>query len=199
MRTKENKTKWSKITNAKPFVKFITPVLAISMMIAGCDKNDDDNVSNDTNITTPASTMNNQDRAFMPAMANANLAEVDLGNLAAQRSTDAEVKAFAQRMVSEHTLSQNELNTLASNKQVTLPAVPDSMHQALRQQLSQLSGRAFDSTYIHSQVRDHQATLSLINTEISSGQDVDVKSYATKNKPHVQMHLDQAQGIATRF
>jgi putative membrane protein len=58
---------------------------------------------------------------------------------------------------------------------------------------------SFDTAYINSQVKDHQAAVNLFQSEISAGATQSVKDYASKYLPHIQMHLNMADSIRTTF
>ena len=73
----------------------------------------------------------------------------------------------------------------------------DSQHTALLQTLQGLSGREFDSTYIVNQIADHQKTVDDFQAELNAGSKTEVKDYANKYLPKIQMHLQQADSIAT--
>lgn len=61
--------------------------------------------------------------------------------------------------------------------------------------LNSLSGYSFDTAYINSQIKDHAKTLTLFNPEISNGNNQTIRSYATDNMPHIQMHYNRADSI----
>jgi len=61
--------------------------------------------------------------------------------------------------------------------------------------LSMLMGMAFDSTYINSQVMDHQAAIQLFQSEASNGNDSRLRDYAQKYLPKLQMHLQMADSV----
>jgi putative membrane protein len=100
-------------------------------------------------------------------------------------------------MVTDHTTAQNDLKTLGTNVNVAVADSIDSMHGSLIDTLKTLSGRAFDSVYIMSQIKDHQTVISNFQQEINSGNKTDVISYANKYLPKLQMHLQMADSIAT--
>jgi putative membrane protein len=137
------------------------------------------------------------DRNFVANAAQSNLSEIELGQLALQKATDPQVKEFAQMMIDMHTPAQNELKTLGSNRNFTVADRLDEEHQSIKDQLSALSGAAFDKAYINGQVTGHQKTSAIMQTEIDNGQDADVKAYASKSKPMVDQHLALAVSIKT--
>ena len=169
-------------------VKNLLLAVGAIFMFFSCHKNNDNN-ANET-VTT-------QDRSFISQTALANTAEIQAGQLADTTSDSSAVKMFGQQMVTDHTTAQNDLKTLGTNVNVAVPDSIDSMHGSLIDTLKTLSGRAFDSVYIMSQIKDHQTVISNFQQEISSGNKTDVISYANKYLPKLQMHLQMADSIAT--
>jgi putative membrane protein len=160
-----------------------------TFMFLSCHKNSDNNNAHET-VTT-------QDRSFILQTALANTAEIQAGQLADSTSDSSVVKLFGQQMVTDHTTAQNDLKTLGTNVNVAVADSIDSMHGSLIDTLKTLSGRAFDSVYIMSQIKDHQTVISNFQQEINSGNKTDVISYANKYLPKLQMHLQMADSIAT--
>jgi putative membrane protein len=164
--------------------EILVAIAALSMAtISGCKKNNDNNTS--------------ADQDFMKKAAYGNLAEADAGQLANTKGNDMSVTMFGQMMISDHSTAEAELQTLASSKNVSLPTGPDSAHVAVKSMLMSMSGRAFDSMYIHAQITDHQATIDLMQNEINTGNDNDAKNYANKYLPKVETHKHIADSIAT--
>lgn len=184
----------------RTFMSYFRPVLA-TVVVTGllayvsCKKDDNNNNNNNNNNNITSA----QDRTFVGKAGMSNRAEIDLGQLAVSKATDTSVKNFAQLMINEHTLAQNDLKMVGSHRSITVPDTVDAAHKSLKQQLMNMSGRAFDSMYIHKMVDDHNMTLADFNTEIGAGSDDSMQNYATKYKPHIQMHLEKAQGIANKF
>ena len=133
------------------------------------------------------------DQAFVTKLAGVAMAEVELGKLAKDKASSREVKAFANRMIDEHTKAGNELKGIAQRKNITWPAAlpPDAV--ALKDKLSKLSGAAFDRAYIDAMVMGHTEVLAEVKTEAQSGSDPDVKAWAAKASSTVQAHLTHAQ------
>src|SRR5882757_10113171 len=95
------------------------------------------------------------DEAFVMKVAKGGMAEVELGKLAADKATSADVKKFGQRMADDHSKANDELKTLAQSKNITLPSEIGPEEKALRDRLMKLSGPAFDHAYMRAMVSDH--------------------------------------------
>ena len=77
--------------------------------------------------------------------------EVKLGQMAADKATNADVKQFGQRMVDDHSKANSELMALASQKGVTLPAMSDTA-------MMNSSSQSTDQATATSQAMDQQST-----------------------------------------
>jgi putative membrane protein len=140
-----------------------------------------------------SSTKANSDEHFVKEAAVGGMAEVELGKLAADKASSADVKKFGQRMVDDHSKANDELKTLAQNKNITLPTALDAKNQATVDHLSKLTGEAFDRAYMQTMVKDHQKDVSEFRTQSKSGKDGDVKAWASKTLPTLEEHLKMAQ------
>jgi putative membrane protein len=138
------------------------------------------------------------DRKFVRKAAQGGMAEVELGQLAAQKGSNDEVKQFGQRMVDDHTKANDQLKQVASSKGVDLPQDLDAKDKALKARLSGLSGAQFDKAYMSSMVKDHKKDVAEFQQESSNGKDSEVKSFASQTLPTLQDHLKQAQTIAPK-
>lgn len=133
------------------------------------------------------------DQTFVTKAGSGNMAEVELGKLAQEKGTSDQVKSFAQRMVTDHTKANDELKTIAQNKNITLPSDLDSHDKALRVRLSKLSGPQFDHAYIQAMVTDHRKVVNEFRHESQMGKDPEVKAFASKTLPTIEEHLKLAQ------
>jgi putative membrane protein len=136
------------------------------------------------------------DSSFYRSLAEGGMAEVDLGKLASDKAADPSVKDFGAMMVKDHSAANQELKSLAASKNVSLPDGPGVAAQAKKAKLEALSGSTFDKAYLANQIKAHQSTVTLLQTEISSGKDPDAKAFAQKVLPTVQSHLSAAEKIA---
>ena len=84
------------------------------------------NVNSNTAIvvnenTSTSKVADDDDEEFMKEAAQGGMAEVKLGELAATKAQNPDVKAFAKKMVADHGKANAELKTLAGKKTFTLP------------------------------------------------------------------------------
>lgn len=143
-----------------------------------------------------ATGLTNQDKQFATMVAQTDLAEIQVGNLALQKSTSDDVKKIAQKLVDDHTKTSTELKQIASSKNMTLPTEPDAKHQALATKLQNDSPDKFDQDFIKANSADHHKVVGAFQKESEKGQDPEIKAFATKFLPSIQEHtqmIDQAK------
>ena len=143
-------------------------------------------------------TLSTSDATFMTTGARGGIAEVQMAQLALQKSRSPAVRRFAETMIAHHGKSNQEMMALAQQKQITPPSTMGAEHQATYDQLAGLRGRAFDRAYGQAMVADHQEDLQVYQTEAQDGTDPDVKAFAARNVPVLQQHLRMAQRLAQR-
>lgn len=135
------------------------------------------------------------DDHFVMDVAATNMAEIELGKVAADKASNSRVKDFANRMVNDHTKAGADLKSLADSKHITLAAMLDAQHTTLRDKLAGTSGAAFDRMYIDEMVKGHQAAVEKFRKESTSGADPDVKAWALKTLPTIEEHYKMAQDL----
>jgi len=150
-----------------------------------------------TNPTTSGTKSTNSSgvQAFLTEAATGGMAEVELGTLAAGKASNARVKEFGQRMVTDHGKANEELKALAARKNITLPQSLDAKHKAEHDRLAAMSGAAFDRAYVTAMVNDHQKDVAEFKKQAASNADPDVKAWAAKTLPTLQEHLQMIESI----
>ena len=139
------------------------------------------------------------DLAFMNAAAPGGMAEVELGKMAASKAQNAEVKAFGQKMVEDHSKAGEELKQLAAQKKVMLPPDVLPAHKQLMEKLSKLSGAEFDKEYVAAMVEAHEKDVAAFENVSKTAADADVKAFATKTLPTLKMHLEMIKAMADKM
>jgi putative membrane protein len=144
----------------------------------------------------PSAKSSGADHQFVMEAARGGMAEVELGQLATQKAQSDQVKQFAQRMVQDHGKANDELKSLAQQKNITLPTELDAKHKATHDRLSKLSGAQFDRAYMQDMLQDHRKDVNDFRKESQSGKDPEVKAWAAKALPTLEEHLRIAQSTS---
>lgn len=146
--------------------------------------------------TSSSAKLSHADREALKDMAQANLAEVEAGKMALEKTQDAQVKQFAQMMVDDHSTGLKEVQQVADAKGVKLPTEPAMSQKAEAKALAKLSGADFDRRYMaKAGVADHRKVHDKLEKVSKNAKDADVKDLAAKLLPVVDRHLENAQGM----
>jgi putative membrane protein len=145
--------------------------------------------------TSSATTLIAADRDFMIQTAIDGMAEIEMAKLALQRSSNAKIKQFADRMVQDHGKANGELKALAVSKGVSLPNALPRIQQDDLTQMGKLSGADFDKAYSLHMVGDHQKAVASFEKQASGTGDPQVKAFAAKILPTLRDHLAVAKGL----
>ena len=124
---------------------------------------------------------------------------MELGQLAVEKSSNEDVKSFAQHMVEDHGKANEDLKQLASQIGVSLPSEPSAKQKANKEQLSKFSGDEFDRAYMSDMLKDHRTDIAAFEQESDSGMDSDIKKFASQALPTLREHLKQAESVTGKI
>lgn len=143
------------------------------------------------------------------------MAEVRLGELASQKSQNADVKAFGRMMVQDHTKAGDKLKQIATQVRIQPPTDLDDAHRDQVERLSKLQGAEFDREYINQMVDNHEKTLNAVEDRVDQNGDdnnptytpkqtddqfdMKVNQWAAEAAPTVRTHLNKAKEIKTKL
>lgn len=127
--------------------------------------------------------------SFVKQAAMAGRAEIELSSLALKTSQTADVKAFAQRMVKDHTAAAATLKGIAQSKSIEVPDGIDGDHQDALAKLEKLSGPQFDQAYIEQMHKDHERVVELFTAAASDKSlDQELIGFARRSLPTLRDH-----------
>jgi putative membrane protein len=139
---------------------------------------------------------NNTDSSFIKQAAADGMAEVQMGRMALGKSSNAQVKQLAHRIIEDHTKANDKLRMLAQKKNVTLPATPTAEARQEAASMKSMDGAGFDRAWAAAMVKDHTKAIDLFTTETQQAKDADVRQFAETTTPVLRTHLDMAQKLA---
>jgi putative membrane protein len=137
-----------------------------------------------------------EDKIFLRKAAEGGIAEVKLGQLAAQKGSSDEVKAFGQKMVDDHTRMNNEMAQVADTMGVMLPKSMNKDDQAEYDKLNGLSGNDFDMEYLSFMVKDHHKDLHEFRMEAAGHADPALRDQVVKAEGVIHDHTVMVDKIA---
>ena len=141
------------------------------------------------------------DAQIASIVVTANQVDIDSGKAAAAKTTNPEVKKFAQLMVTDH----SGVNASATELVTRLKVTPEDNEtsQALKaggaknlSTLEGLNGAAFDKAYVDHEVAYHQQVLDAVDrTLIPNAKNADLKALLVKVRPAFVAHLEHARHL----
>jgi putative membrane protein len=132
-------------------------------------------------------------KKFLNDAALGGMTEVEAGQLALRKAQQSDVRAFAERMVKDHSKANEELKQIAAAKGVTLPRQLDRKHLSDLDRLEKLSGTDFDRAYMKYMLQDHQKDVAEFRKAARDLKDPDVKNFAATTLPTLEEHLKMAE------
>jgi putative membrane protein len=131
----------------------------------------------------------------------ANNTDLSYARLAPARARSADVRAFAQRMMTDHTILNTRVSDIVLRNRIKAEEDATSLdfrdHSAERRDiLRELDGARFDSTYIANEVQYHTELLAAINTVLApNARDSELREFVGSLRPAVSAHLAHAEQI----
>ncbi|WP_457320558.1 DUF4142 domain-containing protein [Roseateles sp. P5_E11] len=137
------------------------------------------------------------DKSFMKEAAHAGAAEIEASKLAQSKAKNADVKSFADSMITDHTKVADELKALAASKNVTLPDGPSVKQKAEIKLIDAGDNDKFDERYAKTfGVKAHQNTIKLFQDAAQNAKDPEIKAWAERTLPGLRHHLEMAQALS---
>ncbi len=148
--------------------------------------------------SSSASSLASADKSFLEDAAQGGYTEIQGSQMALEKSQNADVKAFANQMIKDHTAVGQELAALAKSKGYTPPTEPSLMQKGELKALN-VTDDSFDSLYARRiGVAAHESTIKVFEKAAKDAKDPDVKAFAEKTLPALHTHLDMAKALQAK-
>jgi putative membrane protein len=134
------------------------------------------------------------EQAFIKDVMQGNIAEIRLGELAAQRAQNSNVREFAEMLRTDHRAALQRAIELAQTMQVAAPTEPATEARGFYEGLSQLSGSQFDAAFLSHMVTAHEAEIAKYSRHASSNNTA-VASLVADALPKLKAHLEAARAL----
>lgn len=136
--------------------------------------------------------MKRSDERFVKKAAACSDYEVAISRQAVSRSTNAQVRAFAEEIIRDHERMGRELTTFAARRGVMLSSA--HKHQDDLDDLAKEKGDEYDEAYLEEIIDSHEDGLKLLE-KASKSEDTDVAAFAVQHLPAMRTHLDRARQL----
>jgi putative membrane protein len=150
-------------------------------------------------LPSKARAADDNDKKFLATASQANVDEIKLSELAQEKATNPAVKAFADKMVTEHKEIGDHMKPFADAWGMTPPDSMDADHQKEWDKLNGLSGKDFDKEYIDEMATDHTGALSLFTKEAKDTKDVKFRAAVIRAKTKVAAHKNMAYDLKKKL
>ncbi len=142
-----------------------------------------------------AGSKNAEDVEFLLDALRTSLAEVRMGDLAAQRGSAAGVREYGAKLRSDHTAQAAEIKRLLQPLAVTIPEEPSAEAQIHHASLARLSGAEFDAAFLDAMIASHQEAIEEYGAETHANPDRSLGEFASKGVALLREHLAAAEAL----
>jgi len=180
----------------KPGLVFLTTSLLLAALLASACERADRGVQaarETVEADDRAAAMTTADKDFMRRASESHIQEIDMAKLAMERSTNADVRDYAQMLERDHMAALEKLNTLMDAH--GLPMRRESSDKTHVESLSKLAPEQFDKGYVGMMAQNHQKSLDSYRGALNTTQNQELRNYITTVIPTIETHLSKAQQL----
>ena len=139
-------------------------------------------------------TLSPLDREFLTVIRFANLWEVPMGKLAAERGNSQAVRDTGAVLAADHTKLDVTVKQLADQFDVSLPDRPSSSTQGWMRDIQSKSGEAFDNTFADRLRAAHGTVFGLVAEVRAGTRNPVIRDFATQANDIVMKHMTLLEG-----
>ena len=181
--------------------------IAASLALVSCNesrRDDDSNLNEERNEAAAESNTDRfegkkqRDADFVYEIVGASYGEIKLAELANQRSRTAEVKQIAQKLLTDHTASLNELKTLAQAKAISIPVEEADASKRKLENMAEEEGSDFDQEWVQEMIDLHEKDIDKFEDRLKQTDDPELKSFIIKTIPVLKTHHENLQRLASK-
>jgi predicted outer membrane protein len=128
-----------------------------------------------------------------------SMAEVQVCELALEKSQNPDVQAFAQSMIDEHGRMGRDMAELAQQKRLDLPRAIRREQKMTVDELAALGGRDFEQRWIQYNIDVHERDIKVFNHYAGEEQDPDIRKMAQDGAKMFVQHLKMAHDVGRKL
>lgn len=133
---------------------------------------------------------------FVDEASAAGIAEIETSRLAIQKTSATDINSYAVEMIKDHTDANRDLKDLAQRQGLKVASEEEVLGKARKMMLEVPEGESFDAAYVANQMKAHEESIALFKEQIDKPGSPELKAFAEKYLPKLEMHLDMARKLA---
>jgi putative membrane protein len=192
-------------------MNYLAPLAISALLIAGaCSADSNREHADVSGEVVPAASVaavsdpTLDDATIVAIFDAANTADIETGQVAAERASSKEVRDFGAMLVRDHKMVRQQGRDLAEQLGVTPTPPADGAsakaHAAVMSTLRSKRGAEFDRAFLAHEVKFHQDVIDAIQTTLlPSIQNAKVKALVVKVAPAFQAHMIAAQDLEKKL
>lgn len=138
--------------------------------------------------------------AYVDAAGKSDMYEIESSKIALQKSSNPQIKSFANMMIKDHTKTTKATIAAAHSAGMKpTPPAPDAGITASLAELQNAQASDFDRLYVGQQLPAHQAALDLHQSYAAGGDQPALKASAKAAVPIVQHHIDMLNKMQAKM
>jgi putative membrane protein len=133
---------------------------------------------------------------FVRTAAASDAFEIQSSRLALERSSNPRVRAFAEHMINDHSMTTAQLSQNAPTLVMfAAPGMLDERHAAMLSQLASQNGPAFDRLYDQMQLMAHREAIALYSAYATTGDNPALVDLTRNTLPVLRQHFSMARRL----
>jgi putative membrane protein len=139
---------------------------------------------------------------FATKAAKADATEIAVSKAAAAKTTNAEVKKYANMLVTDHTATTKELKAWAAKTTVALPADADAVDQGKVDDIANADAKdqkGFNDKFLDGAIDAHEDAINAFSDYAQNGAEPDLKAWAVATLPKLQAHLEAGKALRDKL
>lgn len=157
---------------------------------ASCESDDDEPISEQ---------VSQQDRNFALSSSQFMNAQISMSQLALKNGQDNSVLEYSQMILDDNNASKIEFNAILAAKKIDASDVISPEMQTQINELTLLTGEAFDERYIDFQILNLDNSVSMFENQVDNGLNFTIKGFAEKTLGAIKDHKKKAVLVRTEI
>jgi putative membrane protein len=174
-------------------MSFVAVMLTTGTVFSGCSM---------VQRAMPGVTMSNAN--VFAVLDTIDRSEIAAAQLAGEKASSEQVKAFASRIIHEHATMMQDTHQLAQrmdlqSEQPSLASTMEALHREMMKKLEGKSGRDFDDAYLEYEIKVHEQAIYLVQDMADSPDDPRLRQRLRQTRPDLQSHWSAARAAERRL